>query len=116
MKDFLAKVTLDHVIIFLVSLASAVISSARNDVGVPIIPRALNVLSGFGLACLAGYAFLESGWLPWLSSGLAYMIGHIGNRIMNAMLVAAKMAELDPLSFAGRVISLVWSWKLPNQK
>ena len=107
---------LGHVTVTLMSLISAILTSAKNDVGVPILLRVLNVMSGFFLASLTGYALLESGWLPFISSGVAYAMGNIGSRLMNAMLVADKMAELDPLSFAGKVIGLIWSWKLPNQK
>ncbi|GAB3734937.1 hypothetical protein [Spirosoma lituiforme] len=120
MKDLLAKLNdlfeFDHTAIALASLISAVLTSGKNDVGLPILVRTLNVLSGFCLASLVGFALLEAGWLPWLSSGIAYAVGNVGNRLMNGMLTAAKLFEVDPLSFTGRVISLIWEFKLPTLK
>lgn len=120
MKDFIAKaidyLALDHVIIALASLVSAVLTSAKHDVGIPIIVRTLNVLSGFFFASLVGYTLLELGWLPWLSSGIAYAAGNIGNRFMNGLLNLAKQFEVDPLSTTGKVIGLIWSWKIPTGK
>ncbi|GAB2586581.1 hypothetical protein [Spirosoma areae] len=119
MKDFAAKVVdflaLDHVIITLFGLLAALLTSARNDVGLPILARSINVLTGFSSACLAGFILHEYGWAAWLSSGVAYLTGYLGNRLMSVLLVVLKQAEIDPFSTAGKIIGLIWSWKLPVQ-
>ena len=119
MKDFLTRVVeflqLDHVIITLIALFAALLSSASNDRGLPFIVRMLNVITGFSTACLMGFILRESGWATWLSSGAAYLMGLLGNRLMNIVLVILKQAEIDPYSTAGKIIGVIWSWKLPTQ-
>ncbi|WP_080058977.1 hypothetical protein [Spirosoma aerolatum] len=121
MKDFLIKLTgldgltLDHVMVTFFSLIGALLST-KNDVGMPFLVRALNTLAGFVLASLIGYILLERAVLPFLSSGISYLVGSFGYHIMNVFLTALKMAEIDPFSTAGKVINLIWSWKLPSFK
>ena len=115
MKDFLAKVIdvlgLDHVIVTGTALIAALMAS-RNDVSAPI-PRVLNTLSVFISACIAGYILLEKGWYPWGASGVSYLVGSLGYHLMNAALNLVRQLEIDPLSTAGKIINLVWSWKVP---
>ena len=87
--------------------------SMRQDVGLHWSHRVLNPFTGFMTACLAGFILLESGCPQMFASGFAYLFGYAGNRIMNALLVAVKIAERDPLKFVASVIALMWQYCLP---
>ena len=65
------------------------------------------------MACLAGFIAMEQGVAPWLCGGFAYIMGHIGNKLMDTILVALRIAERDPLKFAASVIALIWQYLIP---
>lgn len=106
--------TLDQLMVTIFSMIGALLST-RDDADMPILVRVLNTVAGFVLASLCGFILLEAKFLPFFSSGAAYLVGSWGYHLMGAGLKAAKLMELDPLTFAGRVINLIWSWKLPSK-
>ncbi|WP_080058295.1 hypothetical protein [Spirosoma aerolatum] len=115
MKDILAKVIsyfgLDHLIVTGFAFLASVLA-ARFDTSA-LIPRFLNAASGFIVACLTGYILLERGWQQWASSGMAYLLGTLAHFLTNALLNVAKQLAIDPLSTTGKIINLIWTWKLP---
>lgn len=110
---FLGAITPEHVVIVLSALVSAMLSS-RHDAEPNWLHRLGNTVAGFVTASLVGLALLEAHWAMWLSGGMAYLAGHVGNRLTNALIAAARQAEIDPLGFVRNVIRLIWSWRNPN--
>ena len=109
MKAFLEKLTLDHLAVMVVSLISALLS-IRQNIGLPLLDKFLNPISGFVTACLPGFVAFEHGLPSWLASGIAYLLGQTGNMLMGIILKALKMAKRDPLKFAASVIALIWQY------
>ncbi|MEZ0611934.1 hypothetical protein ACAW74_25705 [Fibrella sp. WM1] len=101
-------------VIFFSLLASVLASRQDAGLGFGFWHRVSNIISGFAGASLVGMGLLETGCPQWLATGLSYLAGHCANRIINAVITAAKQAEGDPIDFAKRVIALVWFWKNPN--
>lgn len=103
----------EHVVVVVTSLVGAILGT-RYYPGLPFWHRTANIISGFVSASLIGLAFQEVGWSMWLSSGMAYLGGHLGNWLMDGFIKAMRLFVADPLGFVARVITLIWQFKLPK--
>ncbi|MFD1143036.1 hypothetical protein ACFQ4C_18055 [Larkinella insperata] len=103
---WLAKHTTgEALLIILISLMGGY-NGATKDPTIKGWQRWVNVIAGGITAILSGFALSEAGQPIWMTSLSAYLIGNIGNTVVNGLINWIRQWEANPTKFIRQVIAL----------